>query len=84
MLFVLLKSGRKVTDESKDRDLPLLHVCVHCGSVFRREEYIGRAITSGIYHCPKCGLDGPLNIEIREVEDPAKSKGNPSDADSSS
>ncbi len=59
------------------------HVCVHCGSAFRREEYIGRAITSGIYHCPKCGLDGPLNIEIREVEDPTGSKDNSSDAGSS-
>ena len=21
---------------------------------------------SGIYVCPKCGLEGPLNVEIRE------------------
>jgi predicted RNA-binding Zn-ribbon protein involved in translation (DUF1610 family) len=56
------------------------HVCVHCGSAFRREEFIGRAITSGIYHCTKCGFDGPLNIEIREVEDPAGNKDHPSDA----
>ena len=48
------------------------HVCIHCGSAFRREEFTGRAITSGVYHCPKCGLDGPLNIEIREVQEPGE------------
>ncbi len=70
-------------DEHK-RELHHFHVCVHCGSAFRREEYVGRAITSGIYHCPKCSLDGPLNIEIREVEDPAESTDYSSDAGSSS
>ena len=70
------------SDEHK-RELHHFHVCVHCGSAFRRDEYIGRAISSGIYHCPKCGLDGPLNIEIREVEDTAVSKDNSSDTGSS-
>ncbi len=60
------------------------HVRVHCGSAFRREEYIGGAVTSGIYHCPKCGLDGRLNIEIREADGVAGSKDNSSDAGSSS
>lgn len=26
----------------------------------------GRALASGIFLCPKCGLEGPLNVEIRE------------------
>jgi predicted RNA-binding Zn-ribbon protein involved in translation (DUF1610 family) len=61
------------------------HVCVHCGSAFRREEFTGRAITSGVYHCPKCGLDGPLNIEIREVQEPEEqSSEKPEDNRSSS
>lgn len=50
---------------------PLLHfhVCVHCGSSFRREEVEGRVHTTGIFVCPKCGKEGPLNIEIHEVCD---------------
>lgn len=59
------------------------HVCIHCGCTFRREEFSGRAITSGIYTCPKCGLDGPLNVEVREVEALDESKNNPPDIDSS-
>ena len=49
-------------------DLNHFHVCVHCGSAFRREEYEGRALTSGVYLCPKCGLEGPLNVVVREEE----------------
>jgi predicted RNA-binding Zn-ribbon protein involved in translation (DUF1610 family) len=45
------------------------HLCAHCGSTFRREEYEGRALTSGIFLCPKCGFEGPLNVAIREVEE---------------
>ncbi len=51
-----------------DMKLLHVHVCVHCGSVFRREELEGRPNTTGIYPCSKCGVEGPLNIEIREVD----------------
>jgi len=44
------------------------HVCVHCGSSFRREEVEGRVHTTGLFLCSKCGREGPLNIEIRELE----------------
>jgi hypothetical protein len=46
------------------------HVCVHCGSAFRREEVEGRAHTTGIFLCPKRGIEGPLNLEIREIDQP--------------
>ena len=71
--------------DDPDMQQPLFehfHVCIHCGSAFRREEFSGRAITSGIYTCPKCGLDGPLNVEVREVEVPGGNKNNLPDADS--
>ncbi len=51
-----------------DSSLMHFHVCIHCGSALNRELFEGRALTSGIFHCPKCGLDGPLNVEIREVD----------------
>lgn len=43
------------------------HVCKYCGTATRREEFEGRALTSGILLCPKCGIEGPLNVEIRET-----------------
>lgn len=46
-----------------------LHVCLHCASAFRREEVEGRVHTTGLFICPKCSKEGPLNIEIREVHD---------------
>lgn len=46
-----------------------LHICVHCGHPRTREDVKVREVSSGILHCPKCDLDGPLNIEVRE--DPA-------------
>lgn len=70
--------------DEHDPKLNHFHVCLHCGSAFRREEYVGRAITSGIYHCPKCGLDGPLNIVIREIKDSTGNKDSSSDIGSSS
>ena len=56
-------------DLSKPHD-PFIHVhvCVHCGSAFRREEFEDRAYTTGIYLCPKCGVEGPLNVEIRAAD----------------
>jgi DNA-directed RNA polymerase subunit RPC12/RpoP len=45
-----------------------VHVCVNCGSALRREEFEDQAHTTGIYLCPKCGVEGPLNIEIRATD----------------
>lgn len=44
-----------------------VHVCLHCTAVFRREEVEGRVHTTGLFLCPKCDKEGPLNIEIRET-----------------
>lgn len=46
-----------------------VHVCVQCGSAIRREQLEGRAHTTGIFPCPKCGFEGPLNLEIREMDE---------------
>lgn len=46
-----------------------VHVCLHCASAFCREEMEGRVHTTGLFLCPKCGREGPLNIEIREIGD---------------
>ena len=58
------------TDILDDHDTGLvhLHICIHCGHFRRREEVSDREISSGILNCPKCGLDGPLNIEIQDLE----------------
>ncbi len=43
------------------------HVCINCGQAVKREEVDSRQVASGMFHCPKCDLDGPLNLEIRNV-----------------
>lgn len=43
-----------------------VHVCTHCGHARQREQVDGREVGSGILHCQKCNLDGPLNVEIQE------------------
>ncbi len=60
-----------MTENTKKQEMPLMHfhVCVHCGSPFRREEVEGRVHTTELFLCPKCGIEGPLNIEIREIDD---------------
>lgn len=56
-------------DHNRDRvQLSDVHICIVCGAVFRREEVKGRAHTTGIFLCPKCGAEGPLNIEIIELD----------------
>jgi predicted RNA-binding Zn-ribbon protein involved in translation (DUF1610 family) len=48
-----------------------VHACVHCGAISKREAFEGRALTSGIFTCPRCGEEGPLNVEIRAAEEPS-------------
>ena len=60
-----------VLTDSDETNHPLLHVhvCVHCNKAIRREELEGRGHTTGIFSCPKCGIEGALNLEIRDVDD---------------
>jgi predicted RNA-binding Zn-ribbon protein involved in translation (DUF1610 family) len=46
-----------------------VHVCRHCGYLVGREEVDSRQVASGMFHCPKCGLEGPLNVEIRDISE---------------
>jgi transcription elongation factor Elf1 len=57
------------TDTLDDRDAGLihLHTCIHCGHSRQREEVGEGEVNSGTLHCPRCGFDGPLNIEIRDL-----------------
>jgi len=57
------------TETLDDRDSGLihLHTCILCGHARRREEINVAEIRSGIFSCPDCGQDGPLNIEIRDL-----------------
>jgi hypothetical protein len=50
-----------------DTGLVQLHISIHCGHSRRREEIGDREVSLGILHCPKCGFDQPLNIEIRSL-----------------
>jgi predicted RNA-binding Zn-ribbon protein involved in translation (DUF1610 family) len=58
-------SNKDAMDEN-DSGLIHLHICIHCGHARRRKDVEDREVSSGILHCPKCGLDGPLNIEVRD------------------
>jgi hypothetical protein len=44
-----------------------VHACIHCGYLLRREEVDSRQVASGVYYCPKCDLDGPLNVKILDA-----------------
>jgi hypothetical protein len=61
--------GKMASDSDRSqRGLSQFHACIHCGSVFRRDEFDGTAVATGIYPCTECGHDGPLNIVIRDVD----------------
>jgi predicted RNA-binding Zn-ribbon protein involved in translation (DUF1610 family) len=65
----------KMNDQNElSGELLHFHVCRHCESALRREVFEGRALTSGIYLCPKCGFEGPLNVEIRKPQEPEPSE----------
>jgi len=66
-----MTSATMNTTDFRIRPARLIHVhaCVDCGSLFSRKMYEGRALTSGVFHCPNCGHEGPLNVEIRESDE---------------
>src|SRR5579884_591725 len=72
-----LRGDQAVSSYLSKSDDPFTHVhlCVHCGNAARREEFADQAHTTGIYPCPKCGVEGPLNIEIQATVRLAKGPG---------
>ena len=57
-------SGR-MSRHGSTPELMHVHVCVRCGHTRRREEVTGQEMASGIFQCPNCDSNGPLNVEIR-------------------
>lgn len=55
---------RDLSEHEFSKELAHVHVCVYCGHARRREEISGREMGSGIFHCPNCESNGPLNVEI--------------------
>jgi hypothetical protein len=55
------------TLDDRETGLIHLHICIHCGHARQREEVGEGEVNSGIFRCTKCGIDGPLNIEIQNL-----------------
>ena len=61
--------GEMSSNNDPDDELVHVHVCAVCGHASRREEPDGTPDTRGIFHCSKCGHEGPLNDRILNVND---------------
>jgi DNA-directed RNA polymerase subunit RPC12/RpoP len=60
-----------VTDDSENEiqsNLLHVHVCIQCSHALWPEDLDSRQVASGVIRCPKCGVAGPLNIEIGEIK----------------
>lgn len=57
----------RVSKQGYAPELVHVHVCVRCGHARRREEITGQEMASGIFQCPSCDSNGPLNVEIRSA-----------------
>jgi hypothetical protein len=57
---------RDLSQNEFSNELVHVHVCVYCGHARKREEIGAREMGSGIFHCPNCESNGPLNVEILE------------------
>jgi len=45
------------------------HICTGCGRASRREDSDGMPDAAGVFHCSRCGHEGPLNEAIIEESD---------------
>jgi predicted RNA-binding Zn-ribbon protein involved in translation (DUF1610 family) len=46
-----------------------VHVCPKCGFVFNLSQIDMRTVTTGIVECPRCQWNGPVEIQIVEMEE---------------
>ena len=59
--------SERMSRRASSSGLMHVHVCVRCGHARRREEITGPEMASGIFQCPSCDANGPLNVEIRSA-----------------
>ena len=57
----------RISRHGSTPDLMHVHVCVRCGHARRREAITWPEMVSGIFQCPNCESNGPLNVEIRSA-----------------
>ena len=57
------------SNNNPEVELIHVHVCPECRGASRREEPDGTPDTNGIFHCSRCGHEGPLNDRILSVND---------------
>ena len=56
----------KTTEQKK---LTAVHVCVNCGRLSSRNDVDGAPTPSGVFKCSLCGYEGPLHVEIRQLDE---------------
>ena len=65
--------GIKIVENKKEipSDVQLVHshICTVCGRAARREDPDGMPDAAGVFHCSRCGHEGPLNEAIIEERD---------------
>lgn len=44
-----------------------VHICPRCGHILRLEDVDLRTITTGIVECPKCLWEGPVEIQVADL-----------------
>ena len=45
------------------------HQCPKCGSIVKAEDIDLRTMATGVMTCPRCGVSGPINIQILKKAD---------------
>jgi predicted RNA-binding Zn-ribbon protein involved in translation (DUF1610 family) len=53
----------------EDVQLVHAHICPACGRAARREDMDGMPDAAGVFHCSRCGHEGPLNDAVIEERD---------------
>jgi len=45
-----------------------VHICPRCGHILNLEEIDLKAITTGIVECPNCDWQGPVEIQVTDLD----------------
>lgn len=69
-------AGNLMTETAQGQ-FEAVHVCRGCSTAIERKQVNPESLISGLIACPHCGVESPLNLEIRgtgEKRPPARDK----------